>query len=145
MSAIVALTGPATAQAHPTTPPRPLASFCVQWGFKGDTHISQSDGWGLSFYSKGERAQDDQAVSVNENTLRHGEGATVAGGINGTAVTLKVRWDSGVLRTYEGRVDGNGFASGEFYDDPARRATWRTGDPLKCLDDGRVLEVPPFS
>jgi hypothetical protein len=131
ISAIGFVMVPAPARAGPMLPL--VAPACSQWGFDGPMSFRQSNNWGLTFDSRGPRAQGP-ATARNRAVAQPMHG-TISGGIDGYAVNLEVRWDSGSVGKYEGSVDANGFANGVTYDakHTGSTATWNSNSALRCI------------
>lgn len=118
------LTVPALAQALPMLP---LAPPCTQYEFTGDTNLAQSNGFVLSFFSKGPVASGLVRVSG-------GNEGDISGGLQGRNVDLTIRFDGGARGRYTGVVGNDGIARGTTFDEtaPLSRAKWQASPPLKC-------------
>jgi hypothetical protein len=104
------LAAPAVAHA---LPPLPLAPQCAgEWGFDGESVITESDtGWTVTFFGTRKRAAGDATASNNRGESKTG---TVRGGItdDGRRYNVSVDYDNGQTQLYSGRVGPDGVVTG---------------------------------
>jgi hypothetical protein len=57
------------------------------------------------------------------------------------SLSFIVRWNNGATGLYQGKIDSNGYLSGNTTDvnNPSSRSTWYVGKPFQCLSYGVII------
>ena len=115
-----------------TTYPPAYAAYCKQWIFNGTYFFGQSNNLTLVF-SGFNRTPSGTAALLRAGIFTAMRGP-ITGRLDGNNIFLQVKWDNGTVGTYQGKVDGNGHASGTYNStDPSSNTNWSTSGEFLCI------------